>query len=240
MRDDRGLLEAFLGDGRVPLATTGLILLLRGWFAIFQSSTGYFLPQDVQALGFDARQLAIAANIRVVHFMATSIPGAVLRRCSFCRSFWRVYGPHARPLCPLSDVWLRGQPMSPGRLGLGFLGVGMLIAGATIMVVGMTRLRDLTFMCVTPAELNRISARLVPVIAHDRAGFGSGLFSTGIILFFLARHALSRSLIQTIAFMGLVGFGSAIGAHPAIGYTNFTRPASAYFGALILEPPCCV
>ena len=69
MRDDRGLLEAFLGDGRVPLATTGLILLLRGWFAIFQSSTGYFLPQDVQALGFDARQLAIAANIRVVHFM---------------------------------------------------------------------------------------------------------------------------------------------------------------------------
>src|SRR6516165_4483671 len=35
MRDDRGLLEAFLADGRFPLSITGLILLLSGWFAIF-------------------------------------------------------------------------------------------------------------------------------------------------------------------------------------------------------------
>jgi hypothetical protein len=69
MRDERGLIEAFLTDGRLPLSMTGFILLLSGWFAIFQSLTGYFLPQDVHALGFDARQLADAANIRVVHFM---------------------------------------------------------------------------------------------------------------------------------------------------------------------------
>jgi hypothetical protein len=69
MRDERGLLEAFLADGRLPLSITGFILLLSGWFAIFQSLTGYFLPQDVHALGFDARQLAAMANIRVVHFM---------------------------------------------------------------------------------------------------------------------------------------------------------------------------
>jgi hypothetical protein len=69
MRDERGLIEAFLSDGRLPLSITGFILALSGWFAIFQSWTGYFLPQDVQALGFDARQLAEMANIRVVHFM---------------------------------------------------------------------------------------------------------------------------------------------------------------------------
>jgi hypothetical protein len=69
MRDDRGLLEAFLADGRFPLSITGLILILSGWFANFQSCTGYFLPQDVDALGFDAYRLAAAANIRVVHFM---------------------------------------------------------------------------------------------------------------------------------------------------------------------------
>src|SRR5579872_7376980 len=69
MRDERGLLEAFLSDGRFLLSITGLALVLSGGFAIFQSLTGYFLPQDVHALGFDARQLAAAANIRVVHFM---------------------------------------------------------------------------------------------------------------------------------------------------------------------------
>lgn len=69
MRDERGLIEAFLADGYLPLSMTGFILLLSGWFAIFQSWTGYFLPQDVHALGFDARQLAGMANIRVVHFM---------------------------------------------------------------------------------------------------------------------------------------------------------------------------
>src|SRR5215472_16775645 len=69
MRDDRGLVEALLSDGRFLLSITGLTLGFGGGFAIFQSCTGYFLPQDVDALGFDARQLAAAANIRVVHFM---------------------------------------------------------------------------------------------------------------------------------------------------------------------------
>ena len=291
MRDERGLLQAFLADGRFPLSITGLILLLSGWFAIFQSSTGYFLPQDVNALGFDARQLAVAANIRVVHFMfhdRVAFGGTLLAiGCAywflsefplrsreawawwtflfsgicgfasflaylrygyldtwhgiatlfllplFLAGLWR-----ARPAAfALSDLWLQGQPMSLGRLGLGFLAAGMVIAGATIMVVGMTRVfvpQDLTFMCITPAELNKISTRLVPVIAHDRAGFGGGLFSTGVILLFLARHAqLSRSLIQTVAVMGLAGFGTAIGVHPAIGYTDFTHLAPAYFGALV-------
>ena len=290
MPDERGLLEAFLADGRYPLSVTGLVLLLSGWFAIFQSATGYFLPQDVNALGFDARQLATAANIRVVHFMfhdRVAFGGTLLAiGCAywflaefplrarepwawwaflfsgaagfasfltylrygyldtwhgiatlfllplFLAGLWR-----ARPSAiSLSDVWQHGQTMSLGRLGLAFLAVGILGAGATIMVVGMTRVfvpQDLAFMCVTPAELTRISPRLVPVIAHDRAGFGGGLFSTGIILLFLGRHArLSRSLVQTVALMGLAGFGAAIGVHPAIGYTDFTHLLPAYLGAL--------
>ena len=291
MRDDRGLLEAFLADGRFPLSITGLILILSGWFAIFQSCTGYFLPQDVDALGFDAYRLAAAANIRVVHFMfhdRVAFGGTLLAIGSaywflaefplrsrepwawwtfafsgicgfasflaylrygyldtwhgtatlfllplFVAGLWR-----ARPAAfALSALWRHGQPMSLGRLGLGFLAVGMLIAGATIMLVGMTRVfvpQDLTFMCTTPAELNKISPRLVPVIAHDRAGFGGGLFSTGVILLLLARHAqISRALIQTVALMGLAGFGTAIGVHPAIGYTDLSHLAPAYFGALV-------
>ena len=105
------------------------------------------------------------------------------------------------------------------------------------MVVGMTVVfvpQDLKFMCMTPAELQRVSSRLVPVIAHDRAGFGGGLFSTGIILLFLARHApLTRSFVQIVALMGLAGFGAAVGVHPAIGYTDFTHLAPAYAGTLV-------
>lgn len=101
----------------------------------------------------------------------------------------------------------------------------------------MTRVfvpQDLAFMRMTPSDLGKISARLVPVIAHDRAGFGGGLFSTGVILLLLTRHArLSRSFIQTVAIMGLTGFGAAIGVHPAIGYTDFTHLAPAYLGAAV-------
>ncbi len=291
MRDQRGILEALLSDGRFLLSITGLMLVLSGGFAIFQSLTGYFLPQDVHALGFDANQLAAAANIRVVHFMfhdRVAFGGALMAVgfaywylaefplgtgdawawWTFCVSgfcgfasflaylsygyldtwhgaatllllplflagLWR-----ARPArVGIRDLWRPGQSMSLGRWGLGFLAVGIIAAGATIMVVGMTGVfvpQDLKFMCMTPAELQRVSSRLVPVIAHDRAGFGGGLFSTGIILLFLARHApLTRSFVQIMALMGLAGFGAAIGVHPAIGYTDLTHLAPAYVGAIV-------
>ena len=110
----------------------------------------------------------------------------------------------ARPVCiDWRDVWKPGQPNSLGRMGLAFLAAGMLAAGATIMIVGMTGVfapRDLAFMHMSRTDLQSICPRLVPVIAHDRAGFGGGLFSTGIILLFISRHApLTRSLVQIVA-----------------------------------------
>jgi hypothetical protein len=67
--DDRGILEALLSDGRLLLTLTAFVLTLSGGFAILQSLTGYFLPQDVHALGFDAERLAAMANAQVVKFM---------------------------------------------------------------------------------------------------------------------------------------------------------------------------
>jgi hypothetical protein len=134
------------------------------------------------------------------------------------------------------DAWRPGQPWSVGRAGLAFLAAGIVAAGATIMFVGMTRVfvpQDLAFMRMTPAELQSVSPRLVPVIAHDRAGFGGGLFSTGILLLFIARNArLTKSLVQIVALMGLAGFGTAVGVHGVIGYTDFTHLAPAYAGCL--------
>ena len=49
----------------------------------------------------------------------------------------------------------------------------------------------------TAASWRRCSPRVVPV-AHGRAGFGGGLFSTGIILLLVDGQArLTRSLVQS-------------------------------------------
>jgi hypothetical protein len=286
VNDDRSLLEALLHDGRFLLSLTGFVLVLSGGFAIFQSLTGYFLPQDVHALGFDAQQLA-AANSRIVKFMfhdRVAFGGTLIAigsaywflaefplRAGESWAWWTFlvsgicgfgsflcylsygylddwHGVATLLLLPVYGVALwrarpqrtaigAPQPMSVGRAGLGFLALGMVAAGATIMVVGMTSVfvpQDLAFMHMTRGELHALSPRLVPVIAHDRAGFGGGLFSTGIILAFIARYArVTRSLVQIVLVMGVAGFGAAIGVHPAIGYTDTFHLAPAYLGFLI-------
>jgi hypothetical protein len=289
--DDRGILEALLSDGRFLLSLTGFVLALSGGFAIFQSLTGYFLPHDVHALGFDAQHLASAASSRVVNFMfhdRVAFGGTLLAIgaaywylaefplrahepwawwtfcvsgiCGFasflcylgfgylddwhgiatlfllpvyCAGLWRERPLHLVP----RDIWFPGQRFTLGRGTLAFLAAGIIAAGATIMVVGMTTVfvpQDLAYMHMTRADLQGISPRLIPVIAHDRAGFGGGLFSTGIILLFIARHApLTKSLVQIVAVMGIAGFGAALGVHPAIGYTDTMHLAPAYFGCAL-------
>ena len=142
----------------------------------------------------------------------------------------------------LRQVW-HLEPQS--ETGLAVLGrrliqacaIGMILAGATIMAVGMTTVfvpQDLSFIGMTRLQISSISPMLVPVIAHDRAGFGGGLLSCGLLLMFMTRHAaLSRSFLEVIAMMGFFGFGAALGVHAAIGYLDFIHLAPAYFGLLL-------
>ncbi len=69
---------------------------------------------------------------------------------------------------------------SLGRAILLFIGFGILAAGVTILVVGMTFVfvpQDLEFIGISPAGLRAVSPVLVTLIAHDRAGFGGGLLA---------------------------------------------------------------
>ena len=66
---DRGFFETLVGDGRPPLAFTGLALVLSGAFALFLSVTGHFLPHDEQFLGMTAKDLCSLNGCRIVHFM---------------------------------------------------------------------------------------------------------------------------------------------------------------------------
>jgi hypothetical protein len=125
-----------------------------------------------------------------------------------------------------------------GRLCLLAMVLGIVGAGATIQLVATTTVfvpQDLAYMGLTTERLHEINPRLIPLIAHDRAGFGGGLASGGIVLASIlsfARH--TRSLWQIIALVGTIGFTCAIGVHPAIGYTDFIHLLPAYAGAVLL------
>ena len=122
-----------------------------------------------------------------------------------------------------------------GRWGLLATGAGMTLAGAVILVLGSTEVfvqEDLAFMNVTREMLDGVNPRLVPLIAHDRAGFGGGLFTCGLLVVICAWFARpSRSFHQAIVLAGVSGFGCAIGVHLIEGYTNPVHLAPAFAGA---------
>jgi hypothetical protein len=124
-----------------------------------------------------------------------------------------------------------------GRALLLATALGMIAGGMTVMLFGMTRVfvpQDLSFMELGRNDLQNISPRLIPLIAHDRAGFGGAICTAGITVFFCVWcGAPSRSLWQVLCLAGLVGFAAAIGIHPIVGYTNLFHLAPAILGALM-------
>jgi hypothetical protein len=122
-----------------------------------------------------------------------------------------------------------------GRMLLLLTAGCLVLGGAIIMSVGMTTVfvpQDLEYMHTDAATLASVNPRLVPLIAHDRAGFGGGVCCCGITMFLCLLHsAPSRALWQAISITGLAGFGSAIGVHFPIGYMSFVHLAPAYLGA---------
>jgi hypothetical protein len=134
---------------------------------------------------------------------------------------------------------LSGEAHPQLRLGRWLLlatAAGVVAAGATSLVVGMNTVfvpQDLHFMHVDPEALQNISPRLIPLIAHDRAGFGGGLVATGIIIAFCGWYAPGgRAFRQAIAASGLAGFGCAIGVHFVEGYVDWGHLAPAIIGAI--------
>jgi hypothetical protein len=129
---------------------------------------------------------------------------------------------------------------SSSGVGRGLLllsSAGIAAAGLTIMTVGMTSVfvpQDLEFMGLTREAISTINPHLVPLIAHDRAGFGGALACFGIAMFGCLRYAHSApALWQALTIAGFVGFGTAIGVHPAIGYLSLTHLGPAVLGCMV-------
>ena len=104
-------------------------------------------------------------------------------------------------------------------------------------------------MQTSAAQLDLLNPRLIPLIAHDRAGFGGGVCSGGLALLIIAWRGVQPGAIwlwRTLCLTGTVAFATAIGVHPVIGYASLSHLAPAYLGAVsyiaslsLLHAPLC-
>ena len=90
---------------------------------------------------------------------------------------------------------------------------------------------DLVFLGASAEELAALNERLLPLIAHDRAGFGGALFSlacamTACSLWGIGQGA--RWLWLTFLAGGIPGFAAGLGIHIHIGYSDFLHLLPVY------------
>lgn len=94
---------------------------------------------------------------------------------------------------------------------------------------------DLEFIGASASEIREVNPRLIPLIAHDRAGFGGGVLTMGLTTMACAWCAgASRHLHQAIALAGVVSLGAALIVHLAVGYTDPMHLAPPLIGAACL------
>jgi hypothetical protein len=150
----------------------------------------------------------------------------------------RLVGHHlASPLVLLAARDLRTLPArgQAGRACLLLGAVGTALGGLTILWVGITDIfvpEDLAFMGLSAEQLQAVNPRLVPLMAHDRAGFGGAVFTLGLTVFFcLWCSPPTKALWEAMLVSGSVGLTAAIGVHGFVGYTDLWHLAPALAAA---------
>ncbi|MCM3662824.1 dihydroorotate dehydrogenase [Mesobacillus subterraneus] len=122
-----------------------------------------------------------------------------------------------------------------GQLLFVILGFSFVLGGVVISTIGATQVfveTDLQYICMTPDQMYELNEKLIPVIAHDRAGFGSALFSVGLLVLMLALWGFQEGaawIWRTFLFGGIPAFSTGIFTHLYIGYTDFIHLLPAYF-----------
>ena len=119
---------------------------------------------------------------------------------------------------------------------------GVALAGLEILRIGTTGVfvpQDFGYLGVHAAHLHTVSPRLIPLIAHDRAGFGSAVFVTGLTAFGCLWNTTTTrttwpTLWRVLLIAGVPALTAAIGIHFVVGYVNLWHLAPAVAGAVSL------
>jgi dihydroorotate dehydrogenase len=128
-----------------------------------------------------------------------------------------------------------------GQLLLIVHACGLLGAGLMISSIGVTHVfvhEDLDFMQTTAEKLIAANARLVPLVAHDRATFGGMLLASGWVFLLPALWGFrngSAWLWRTMLIAGAAAYLAAIGVHFAVGYTNIVHLLPAFSGLVVFS-----
>lgn len=126
-----------------------------------------------------------------------------------------------------------------GQLSFIVLGFSFVLGGIVISSIGATSVfvpTDIGYICMTPEQLNEITHQLIPVIAHDRAGFGSALASVGLLVLMLSLwgfHQGEKWVWRTFLIGGIPAFSAGILTHFMIGYTTFIHLLPPYFALFL-------
>ena len=136
-----------------------------------------------------------------------------------------------------SSAWRRAMW---GQLLMVLHGGAVLVAGIVISSFGATTVfvaEDLEFMRTTREALLIANARLVPLVAHDRASFGGMLMSTGVCVLLTSLWGWQRGrrwLWWTLIGTGTTAYATTIAVHWWVGYTHLLHLLPAYGGLLFL------
>lgn len=136
-------------------------------------------------------------------------------------------------------AWLgERSPRAWGRLALIAGALATAAGGILILRVGIGDTfvpEDLAYIGLERADLDAINPRLVPLLAHDRAGFGGGVLTMGLTTALcLWCSDFRRSFWQAIACAGGVSLAAALTVHFAVGYTDLWHLAPALVASAAL------
>ncbi|ARU60721.1 hypothetical protein CBW65_06190 [Tumebacillus avium] len=144
--------------------------------------------------------------------------------------------PHASSNRRNTKAWQKGLV---GQLMFVSLGAALLSAGVVISAIGMTGVfvpEDLAYMGLTPEQIHDYNHRLIPLIAHDRAGFGGSLITEGLLLLLISLWGYRQGeswLWWSYLIGGFCGLAAGIGVHVKILYTDFWHLLPAYIALLL-------
>ncbi len=251
--------EAFLGLGRDALTAINARLLA------FMTHDRVTLAGTMLSIGVLYTQLAVWGVRRRAHWawQAVMWSAGIGFAGFFLFLGFGYFDPlHATVSVVLFMIFLlalRDRP-SPGEIGHGHpglhntfawrlslwaqlcfvsLGLGLLMAGLSIALVGISGVfvpEDLRFLDAPAAVLQTANPRLLPLVAHDRAGFGGALVSDGVGVLLVSLWGFREGahwVWWTLLGAGVPGFAAALGVHLAVGYLDVWHLAPALSGLVV-------